>query len=773
MLQIMKKPAKSLIIRSLVLFTLAFAGALAHAKTQLPQSAVPAYAGPALKLRQIYTLPPLLPAEIQTLADPGPQRRLQIGARRALQPAITVNKTSQWTLMADGSRSWSAAITSQDGLGLRVHLENLSLPAGTRILVYNPDRPAVAPVAVTSQDLNGQRDLWTETVFGDHLVIACQVPQGVDTATVSFAVSEISHLYLLPGTNSNLKEGSCHNDVSCYGDWAGDAAAVARISFVEHGNTFLCTGCLLATTTQTSAQYFLTANHCVPNQTVASTIEFFWFYQTDSCNGTAPDLSAVPHTSGGADHLAGSAVSDFSFLRLKHTAPGGVSFLGWSLDAPSSGEVLTCIHHPDGSFKRISFGHLYDSDADFWAVQWFSGVTEGGSSGSPLLNGSHQVIGQLNGGFGGPGSSCDAPSDPDQFGRFDVIFNTVKKWLTSSSGGGTGGGTDFSAVAGTYTGLFADSSSGDPQHTSGLATITVSTKGKFTGKLAMGAQKISMTGQFDANGNAQINVNRRFANALTVALQVDLSGASGQINGSIGDGSFNAELTANRNVFSALNHSPQAGQYTMALPGASDSSAPDGSGYATVSVDFAGRAKVSGSLADGTKFSQSTFVSGDGRLPLYIPLYAGGGSAFGWISFSGSDSLGGDVTWIRPGLNTAKYYPGGFTLQLAASGSHYTRPAAGGTILSFQDAQIVLSGGDLSDQVIDEFQLSAGSRVLNVGPAKLTLTFSASNGSFSGKLSDPSTSTTATFRGVVLQDQNIGTGFFLGTSQSGQVFLGP
>jgi hypothetical protein len=55
----------------------------------------------------------------------------------------------------------------------------------------------------------------------------------------------------------------------------------------------------------------------------------------------------------------------------------------------------------------------------------------------------------------------------------------------------------------------------------------------------------------------------------------------------------------------------------------------------------------------------------------------------------------------------------------------------------------------------------------------LTLTFSASNGSFSGKLSDPSTSTTATFRGVVLQDQNIGTGFFLGTSQSGQVFLGP
>src|SRR5262249_36397357 len=155
-------------------------------------------------------------------------------------------------------------------------------------------------------------------------------------------------------------------------------------------------------------------------------------YQTSSCNGPPPDISNVPQTSGGADRLAGSTASDFSFLRLKRHAPGGVSFLSWTTDPPANGETLTCIHHPDGSFKRISFGHPFDSTSDFWAVQWFSGVTEGGSSGSPLFNSSHQVIGQLNGGYNGPGSSCDDLSAPDQFGRFDVTFQSINHWLTST-----------------------------------------------------------------------------------------------------------------------------------------------------------------------------------------------------------------------------------------------------------------------------------------------------------------------------------------------------
>lgn len=574
---------------------------------------------------------------------------------------------------------------------------------------------------------------------------------------------------MLPSTQAGLKEGSCHNDVSCYADWANEAAAVARISFIEHGNTYLCSGCLLAAAVQSSAEYFLTANHCIPNQTVASTIEFFWLYQTSSCDGPAPSLSDVPHTSG-SDLLAGSPATDFSFLRLKRAAPGGVSFLGWSLDGPADNETLTCIHHPDGSFERISFGHPYDSDPEFWAVQWFSGVTEGGSSGSPLLNASHQVIGQLNGGFDGAGSSCDDPAAPDQFGRFDVGFNAMKRWLASTS---VGGGADFTAVKGSYNGLFSDPSS-DPQNSSGFCTVTVTDKGRFSGKLIAGAQRLSMIGQFDPNGNAQVTINRRFSNPLAVSLQIDLSGGSDQITGSISDGTWNAAIVADLNTFNVANPAPQAGQYTLAIPGgANDGSAPDGDGYATATVARTGKVTLTGSLADGTRISQSASISRDGRWPLYIPLYTGGGSLVSWLNFGNSPDLAGDVTWIRPGTSGAKYYPGGFTLQLAASGSRYTRPSSSGTILDLGDAHLVLSGGDLGGEVTDDFTLGPRNRISNLGPGKLSLTFSASNGAFSGKLTDPSTATAATFHGVVLQDQNIGTGYFLGSSQSGQVFLGP
>jgi hypothetical protein len=144
-----------------------------------------------------------------------------------------------------------------------------------------------------------------------------------------------------------------------------------------------------------------------------------------------------------------------------------------------------------------------------------------------------------------------------------------------------------------------------------------------------------------------------------------------------------------------------------------------------------------------------------------------------WFSFGDSPELAGDVIWIRPGGVGTKYYPGGFTLQLAATGSRYTRPASSGTILDLGEAHLVLSGGELGAEVIDDFTLGPRNRISNLGPGKLTLTFSASNGAFSGKLTDPSTATMATFHGVVLQDQNIGTGYFLGSSHSGQVFLGP
>jgi len=374
------------------------------------EKAVAASLAYSAKSQQNALLPALAPQIIESVKNQPPTQtkgRLQIGIGRQLDHALIVNSRAvpaqNWTSQPDGTRTWSISITSQGGLGIRLHVEALNLPASGRLLLYNGARPELPPLVTTYADLAGRHDLWTDTVFSDQVTLTCQVAAS-DVPDVSFQIAELSHLFIVPIDGDYTKEGTCHKDVTCYGNWASEAAGVARISFIENGNSYLCSGCLLAANSGSSV-YFFTAHHCVTGGNVASTVEFFWLYQPSSCNGEPPDISTVPQTGGGGDLLAGSIAGDFSFLRLSRSPPGGVHGLNWSTDTPSSGETLTCIHHPDGSYKRISFGRYYDQTTDFWAVQWYSGVTEGGSSGGPLFNANHQVIGQLNGGFGGPGSS--------------------------------------------------------------------------------------------------------------------------------------------------------------------------------------------------------------------------------------------------------------------------------------------------------------------------------------------------------------------------------
>ena len=51
-------------------------------------------------------------------------------------------------------------------------------------------------------------------------------------------------------------------------------------------------------------------------------------------------------------------------------------------------------------------------------MTWEDGVTEPGSSGAPLFNSTHSVIGQLHGG----NSSCDNPTGSDWYGKLSLSW---------------------------------------------------------------------------------------------------------------------------------------------------------------------------------------------------------------------------------------------------------------------------------------------------------------------------------------------------------------
>ncbi len=331
----------------------------------------------------------------------------------------------------------------------------------------------------------------------------------------------------------------------------------------------------------------------------------------------------------------------------------------------------------------------------------------------------------------------------------------------------------FAPINGTYYGLFFQSD-GSWSHSSGVITISTTSRGTYSARLQRGFAFYRFSGQFDADGNASRQIFSFFGRPLDVELQVDPDD-SDIITGSVSDGNWAADLSAYRAVFDGrTNISPDAGQYTMVLPGDFTSSdIPGGNSFATVTVDRAGRLSVSGQLADGWPFFQTTRVSKAGQWPFYFPAYWGDGTLHGWLQLNAPDeaAVSGDVIWVKPNTSWDWYYPQGFAITVSATGSQYTRPAAGSKIIDIDTGTIEFNGGNLQNGITNDVTLDSNNRIHNLGPNGLSFRFSLSNGSFRGFVSDPSSWDWIPFRGVVLQDRAIATGVFPGWDQTGEVTL--
>ena len=359
----------------------------------------------------------------------------QIGVRRPLPAPIRLSgyPESQWQISADGNRVFTIALQSGGAEALRIQVVSATLPSGVYLQAVNALNPGEVVGPYFARDLDKNSMLWTESLFSEVVYLQCVVPSGVPLDTVQFSLGDIGHVYEPVETWAVAKLGPCHNDVNCADSaWRSTAAGVAGIGSITASSLIWCTGILMNNNLNNFVDYFLTAQHCISSQTQADATEFYWFYTTTACGGSVPNLASVPRTGGGAVLLAArsrSAGSDFALLRLRQNSPGGVTYAGWNSSPPGIGNPVRSIHHPDNSFKRISYGAINSLAGSFWRVIWNSGSTEAGGSGAPLLNASRQVIGQLWGGT----ASCNNMNGYDEFGRFDLSFPLVQRWIAPSA----------------------------------------------------------------------------------------------------------------------------------------------------------------------------------------------------------------------------------------------------------------------------------------------------------------------------------------------------
>ncbi len=370
-------------------------------------------------------------------ADPAAAGAYRSGVHRAIGRGLDAE--GRWEAAGDGRRVWRAAIRSSGAEAIRVHFRRFQ--AGDGAVWLRSGGSTFGPY--TGAGVWGDGDFWSEAAFGESVTIEFVPAAGAGDA-VPFEVAEISHLWDNPAEpKAGAERGAapCHLDVTCSPDWLETARSVARITMEKDGGSFFCSGSLLSTSDRSGVPYFLTAQHCLDDDTTARTVVAYWSYQTATCNGTVPALRGLA-TSVGARFVSGDAfeTADFTLLRL-NSVPSGVLFAGWNPEDPPQGGAVVGIHHPAGEFKRISFGNR-DTDSrianvpiqNFYTIRWARGRTEGGSSGSPLFNDRRQVVGTLSHGPKAPrgGTVCDA-ENIDFYGRFSVQFRTVRRFL---EGGG-------------------------------------------------------------------------------------------------------------------------------------------------------------------------------------------------------------------------------------------------------------------------------------------------------------------------------------------------
>ena len=385
-----------------------------------------------------------------------PEKAARYSLGRPLQVSVG---DGHWYDLADGSRLWAGEVVSSDALGLRLHFQNVHLPAGAELAIYSPERP-IPGVAKNGyprfdpdrkvefhQGSAAQRaDFWTGSFPGDRARVEYLAPAGAVAADeLLFTLDRLQHVYLDPVARlaksllqGKSPAGGCENDVTCDPDWADTARAVSAIGFIGAGaDGVYCSGQLLNTQAQDFTPYWLTANHCLSSQGDAESSEFYWLYQTSTCNGAPPALSSVP-TSLGATLLSTSLPSDYTLLLVNGALPDGLFFAGWTGNKVADGTDAVAIHHPAGDYKRISYG-AKENNAGCYSfrgttgrslveIGWNNGVTEPGSSGSGIFRAdTQQLFGQL---FFGPSSCKAAPEDRfDCYGAFFTTYTRIKNFL--------------------------------------------------------------------------------------------------------------------------------------------------------------------------------------------------------------------------------------------------------------------------------------------------------------------------------------------------------
>lgn len=380
-----------------------------------------------------------------------------------------------------GTEVWRLRFHSDDAQALTVYFDAFHLPVGCEMWIYNADG-SYFEGPIDSQENKDHKRFVTNDIYGEDIILEYIRPVSA-IGEAELDVRGIGYLfrYVEKPASMDRMSDPCQVDINCpEGEvWDCQRDAVVRLRITDGQFQFLCTGVMVNTTHQDCRQYMLSALHCADG---VSSDDFGFLqvrfgYQKSGCGlGTGPssrNRTGVVKLADSNDN-GGNNGSDFILFEVEGEIPDNWDpyFAGWN--ANNVGDNFGAgIHYPSGDWKKISHyttnltSEWWGAPGSHWGVVWSPtesghGVTEGGSSGSPIFNSDGLIIGTLTGGLsacepGGAGAGT-GPNQKDYYGKMSHHWTNnpnsasqkLRVWLDPLGSDGSNGIPETTVLHGSY-----------------------------------------------------------------------------------------------------------------------------------------------------------------------------------------------------------------------------------------------------------------------------------------------------------------------------------
>ena len=315
--------------------------------------------------------------------------------------SLTPKSDGLWEQLDGNKMRWACRVRCDNAISMNLGFAQYKMPTSGQMIITDQFREyQIRPF--TAEDNKDHGELWTPIIPSNEVVIEITVDKSEQReVSRNIELTSINTGYRgFKGVGDRGSSGSCNIDVMCPegDDWWDVIPSVGVYTLQGY---WTCTGAMINNTAQDQTPYFLTANHCGVNSSSDSSIVVYWNHQNSYCRAPGSSASGGNGNGSYSQFTSGSTMratrsyTDFTLTELSSqpNSSWGVTWSGWSRS--SSAANGAGIHHPSTAEKRISFPDYMSASGEYWNVNWAEGTTEPGSSGSPLYDANHRIVGQL------------------------------------------------------------------------------------------------------------------------------------------------------------------------------------------------------------------------------------------------------------------------------------------------------------------------------------------------------------------------------------------